>query len=93
MLVDQTRIELISGDYQSPVLAVELQVHLWSSMTDLNRRYLVGNEKYCHYTNRALDQDKGIEPSPSAWKAEALPLCKSWILVLSAGLEPTATIL
>ena len=91
--MDQARVGLTSSDYQSLVLTVELQVHLWSSMTDSNRRYLVGNEKYYHYTNRALDQDKGIEPSPSAWKAEALPLCKSWILVLSAGLEPTATIL
>ena len=37
----------------------------------------------------AFEQEKGIELLSSAWRADALPLCYTGIMVTPAGLEPT----
>ena len=37
-----------------------------------------------------MEQHKGIEPSPSAWKADILTVIRMLLMVPAAGFEPTS---
>ena len=65
---------------------------VWSSMTDSDRRYLVGNEKYYHYTNRAYVGDSGGNRTPHSWccRPEPKPF-NHRILASLEGFEPSVS--
>lgn len=62
---------------------------IWYSMRESNSRQLDVSQLYYHYTNRALVETVGIEPTAACLQSTPATLAVAPIMVLREGIEPS----